>query len=114
MRAEIAKLAPETQRAALESLQVGLVALGRGADIDEVADRLAEFGWTPDRDVGYASVLGGLGMTELALRYLELAADRGLTDLDSVIADPSMADARAQPAFADVRDRIVANARYRG
>jgi hypothetical protein len=110
VRAEIARLSPKEEEAALENLQVGLVALGRGPDIDEVAAGLAGLGWTPDRDVAYASVLGGLGLTELALRYLQLAADRGLTDLDPVVADPSLVDALAQPAFAAVRDRIAANA----
>jgi len=111
VRAEIARLSPKKELAALQNLQVGLVALGRGSDVEAVADRLAGLGWTPDRDVGYASVLGGLGFTELALSYLQLAADRGLTDLDSVAADPSLVDARAQPAFATVRDRISANSR---
>jgi hypothetical protein len=111
VRAEIARLPPKTELAALENLEVGLVALGRRTDIDEVADRLAELGRTGDRDVIFAIVLGGLGMTELALRYLQLAAGRGLADLDLVMDDPDLADARAQPPFTAVRDRIVANAR---
>jgi len=54
VRAEIAKLPPKKEQAALENLQVGLVALGRRTDIDEVADRLAEFGQTADGDAIYA------------------------------------------------------------
>ena len=111
VRAEIATLPPGMEQAALENLQVGLLALGDRASVEEVADRLAEFGRTADRDAVYASVLGELGMTELALRFLELAADHGLADLERVAEDPGLADVRAQPGFAAVRDRIVANAR---
>lgn len=111
VRAEIAKLPPKMEQAALENLQIGLVALGRRAEVDEVGDRLAELGRTADRDAIYASVLGELGITELALGYLQLAADHGFADLDRVKEDPALADARALPAFAAVRDRIAANAR---
>jgi hypothetical protein len=50
-------------------------------------------------------------VTELAVRYLQLAADRGLTDVDGVMSDPNLADSRARPAFLAIHDRIVANAR---
>ena len=111
VRAEIATLPPKMEQAALENLQVGLLAFGDRAGVEEVADRLAEFGRTADRDAVYASVLGDLGITELALRFLELAADHGLADLERIVEDPGLADARAQPAFTAVHDRIVANAR---
>ena len=111
VRAEIARLSSEGERAALEALEVGLVARGDTTDIDEVADRLAECGRTPERDVMYASALGELGIPELALRYLELAAARGFDDPERVLSDPDLTDARVQPAFAAILDRIVANAR---
>jgi hypothetical protein len=110
VRAEIAALAPAMERTSLERLQVGLVALGSETDVDEVAHRLAELGWTPDLYLKYASAFGKVAIRELALRYLELAADRGLTDLDRVMEDPALGDARALPGFAAVRDRIAANA----
>jgi hypothetical protein len=111
VRAEIAKLPPKKEQVALENLQIGLVALGFRADVDEVAGRLTELGRTADRDAVFASVLGELGITELALRYLRLAGDHGFADLDRLMEDPALAQARAHPAFAAVRDRIDANAR---
>jgi len=109
VRAEIGSLAPMRERAALEAFKVGLVALGRPADVDVVTDRLTELRRTPKLDVLYASALGKVGIPELAVRYLRLAADRGFADAESVMADPNLADARAQPAFSAIHDRIVAN-----
>ena len=82
-------LSSTMEQDALTNLQVGLVAARPPADIDEVADRLA--GARPggrSATVTYASNLGKIGLTELALRYLQLAADHGLTDVERVIVRP--------------------------
>ena len=111
VRAEIGRLPPKGERAALETLKVGLVASERATDVDEVTKRLSELGATPRNDVLYASSLGKVGMTELAVRYLQLAADRGFADIEMVMFDANLADARAHPAFTAIHDRIVPNAR---
>jgi hypothetical protein len=111
VRTEIATLTPEMEQAALERLQVGLVALGRRSDVDEVSTRLAALGRTPARDAVHARAAGRFGMTDLALGYLQLAADHGYADLDGVMDDPDLAEARGRPSFAAIRDDIAANAR---
>ena len=110
VRAEIGRLPPKGERAALEALKVGLVASDRATDVDEVTKRLSQLGATPRNDVLYASSLGVVGMTERALRYLQVAADHGFVDLDLVMSDPNLADARSQPAFTAAHDLIIANA----
>ena len=110
VRAEIAGLPPDLERSALQRLQVGLVAQRDTPAVDDIADRLAELGQPADRYVEYASVLGRLGTTDLALGFLHLAAERGYGDVAAIDADVQRAGARARPAFATIRQRLVANA----
>jgi hypothetical protein len=108
---EIAGSPTELARAALESLEVGLIALGRADHVEDVADRLASLGTTADRYAIYASVLGGQGFPDLALAYLRLAARRGFADVAAIDADEHLADARGRPRFEPIREDVLDNAR---
>jgi len=73
VRAEIAGSNAKLELAALRSLQVGLVALGREEAAAEIGIRLAGLGQTADIYTAYADVLAGQGLSRLAAAYRTLA-----------------------------------------